>query len=361
MSPPAASSVPRGVDVAVAWTWRLALLLGGLVLVGLVLGRLAFLTASFTAGLLLTALLQPLSDRLQRARVPARVAGVGVLLGFLLLVGLALATLGRVVATQVGDVGTALSDAGDRLLQSLRGSGLPVSDQQLDQLRQQATDGLSSGAAASGALTALGTLLDLLSGLGFAVFVALVLLLDGRTVWEWVLRLLPQEAREPVDGAGERAWQSVTSYVGGISVVALVDASLVALALLLLGVPSVAPLAALTFLGAFLPYVGAATAGLAAVAVALVDQGGAVALATLGAVLLVQTVDGYVVEPLVLGRAVRLHPLAVVVAITLGGLLAGVGGAVVAVPVAGAVNEAVVHLAGRSRAAATPSAGRGGA
>jgi putative heme transporter len=190
-----------------------------------------------------------------------------------------------------------------------------------------------------------------LSGAVLALFIALVLLLDGRAVWRWVLRLFPRPARAPVDEAGEVAWRSLTSYVRGIAVVALTDATLVAVALLLIGVPSVAPLAALTFLGAFLPYVGAAAAGLTAVAVALVAEGTTAALLTLGAVLLVQTLDGYVLEPLVLGKAVRLHPLAVVLVITLGGLLAGIGGAVVAVPLAGALNAAVVHLAQRTEPA----------
>lgn len=344
------SSVPSSVDVAVAWTWRLAVLLGGVVLVGLVLGRVLFLTASFTAGLLLTALLQPLSGQAQRRGLPRRLAAVGVLVAFLLLVGVGLTTLGGVVAAQVGDLGAALSDGRDRLLDALRSAGL--SQGQLDRLREQAGGALSSGGGgvATGALSAAATLLDVLSGAGLALFVALVLLLDGRTVWEWVLRLLPRSAQQPADEAGRRAWESVTSYVRGIAVVALVDASLIAVALLLLGVPAVAPLAALTFVGAFLPYVGAALAGLAAVAVALVDGGAVLALATLGAVLAVQTVDGYLLEPLVLGKAVRLHPLAVVVVITLGGLLAGVGGAVVAVPLAAAVNEAVVHLVRRGRA-----------
>lgn len=354
-----AASVPHGLQVAVAWAWRLVLLSGAVVLLGWALGRVLLLTASFAGALLLTALLQPLAARLHRAGAPRRLAAGGVFLGFVAVVALVLGTLGAVVASQLSDVGRSLSLGTEELLRTLQSWGVPIGEQRLDRLREQVQDALRSGGGGvvSGALTAVGTLLDVVSGALLALFITLVLLLDGRGVWEWVLRLLPRPARVPADEAGQRAWEAVTAYLRGITVVALTDATLVAVALLLIGVPFVAPLAVLTFLGAFLPYVGAATAGLAAVAVALVSQGALAALLTLGAVLLVQTLDGYVLEPLVLGKAVRLHPLAVVLVITLGGLLAGIGGAVVAVPLAGALNEAIVHLARRQRGTTDATSG----
>jgi putative heme transporter len=349
-----AASLPPVLDLAVAWTWRLAVLAGGLVLVGLALQRVALLTASLLAALLLTALLQPLAaaaaSRSSAGRRGRRVAGAAVLVAFLALVGAGVLVLGQVVVAQLPDVDRALSQGYEQALDRLREAGL-VDQQQRDRLRQQVLGAVESGSGQllSGVVAAVGTVLDVVSGVLLALFVTLVLLLDGRTVWEWVLRLLPRDAREPADEAAERAWGALTGWARGIVLVALTDATLVALALLVIGVPSVLPLAALTFLGAFLPYVGAAVAGLAAVATALAAEGPGAALLVLAAVLLVQTVDGYVLEPLVLGRAVRLHPLAVVVVITLGGLLAGIGGAVAAVPLTGAVNEAVTCLARRHR------------
>ncbi|MDP9435062.1 MAG: AI-2E family transporter [Actinomycetota bacterium] len=347
--------VPRGVEVAVAWTWRLVLLAGGVVLLGLALGRVLLLTAAFAAALLLTAVLHPLVVRVQHAGVPRRLAAAAVFLAFVAVVAVVLATLGAVVGAQLSDLMGSLSQAGDRLLRALQSSGLPVDQRQLDRLRGQSGAGLQGGVV-SGAVTAVGTLLDLVTGAVLALFIVLVLLLDGRTVWGWVLRVLPRAARQPADEAGTAAWQALTGYMRGILVVALVDATLIAVALLLIGVPAVAPLAALTFLGAFLPYAGATIAGLAAVAVALVAEGPVAGSLVVGAVVLVQMVDGYVLEPLVLGKAVRLHPLAVVVVITLGGLLAGIGGAVVAVPLAGGLNAAVVHL---RRQTLTPGAAVG--
>ncbi len=356
-TPPERSSattvvVPRDVEVAVAWVWRLVVLAGGVLLLGLALSRVLLLTASFTAALLLTALLQPLAARLPASGRGRRVAVAGVFVAFLAVVALVLATLGGLVARQLPDLAGGLSQAIDRLLPALRSAGLPV-----DQLREQATGALPrlAGGVVSGAFTAVAVALDLLSGAVLALFILLVLLLDGATVWDWVVRVLPHRAQQPVDEAGHQAWRALTGYMRGIVLVALTDATLVAVALLLIGVPAVAPLAVLTFFGAFLPYAGAAIAGLVAITVAVTAHGPVAGLLVLGAVLLVQMIDGYVLEPLVLGTAVRLHPLAVVLVITLGGLLAGIGGAVVAVPLAGSLNAAVVHLARRHRATSQPS------
>lgn len=131
MPRPTPAGIPRGMDVAVAWTWRLALLLGGLVLLGLVLGRVALLTAAFAGALLLTALLHPLAAQVHRAGAPRWLAGGSVLVVFLLLVGIGLTTLGGVVAAQIDDLGATLGAGSDRIASVLRSAGLPVSDQQV--------------------------------------------------------------------------------------------------------------------------------------------------------------------------------------------------------------------------------------
>ena len=339
-----------------AWTWRLAVLAGGVLLLLLALRQIPVLTASFVGALLLTALLHPLARRLGGDRHP-RLAGAGVLLAFLVLVAVALATLGNAVVSQVTEAQSALAIGSDELLRTLKEAGLPVTEERLARLRGQVLSALQpgDGSAVSRALTAFGTVVDVASGLLLALFITLVLLLDGRTVWQWVLHVLPARAQSPTDEAGQQAFAAVSAWTGGILVIALTDAALIALALWLIGVPSVAPLAALTFLGAFLPYVGAAIAGLAAVAVALAAVGPTAALLVVAAVLLVQTLDGYVLQPLVIGKAVQLHPLAVVLAITVGGALAGILGAVVAVPLTGALSRGVSSLArGRPAAVEVP-------
>jgi predicted PurR-regulated permease PerM len=171
------------------------------------------------------------------------------------------------------------------------------------------------------------------------------------------VRLLPAAARRPVDEAGGQAWQTLVAYARGIVVVALCDAILVAIVLAVLDVPLVLALAALTFFGAFVPVIGAALAGTAAVLVALVDEGVTVAVLVAVAVLVVQWIDGDVLQPIVVGRAVDLHPLAIGLAVTVGALLAGITGAVVAVPLMASVNAAVVHL---SRHGQDPAEGDGG-
>lgn len=153
--------------------------------------------------------------------------------------------------------------------------------------------------------------------------------------------------RADVHAAGTRAWSAFTGYVRGTVLVATFDAVFIGLALLLFRIPLVAPLAVLTFFAAFIPLAGATAAGAAAVLVALVANGPSAALLVLAAVIAVQQIEAHVLQPFLLGRAVELHPLAVVLAITAGAILAGIPGALVAVPLAAVVNAVGKYLAGR--------------
>lgn len=345
LTPPPDPRIPPGVDAAVAWTWRLLVLAAGVLALGLVVQRLVLVVASFVAGLLLTALLQPASAALHRRGVPHALAAGGTWLGFVLLVGAGLYALGGALADQLTGLADRLSGGVEDLRALVQDSGLPLRPEDVDALVDRLGETAQSGGAATGALSAAGVVADVLSGALLALFVLLVLLLDGARVWRWTVTRLPAAGQARTDEAAHAAWHTFVGYLRGISLVALVDASLIALALLLLDVPFILPLAALTFVAAFVPYVGASVAGSVAAAVALVDGGAVKALLVVAAVLVVQTVDGYVLEPLVVGKAVDLHPLAVVLAIAVGGVLGGVGGAVVAVPLTAGLNTFAVHLA----------------
>lgn len=343
--PPSRPPVPAGLDVAVGWTWRLLVLAAGVGVLGLLVQRLALVVGAFLAGVLLTALLQPAAAGLTRRGLPHALSATLVFLGFLTALGLGLYVLGGALVEQLQGLAERLSGGVADLQDLVVDSGLPITPADVEVLAGRFTDALADGDAAGGALTLAGLVGDLLSGLLLALFVLLVLLLDGSRVWRWTVTRLPRSGQARTDEAGHAAWHTFVGYLRGISLVAAVDASLIALALLLLDVPFVLPLAGLTFLAAFVPYVGASVAGSVAAAVALVDGGVVTALAVVAAVLVVQTVDGYVLEPLVVGKAVDLHPLAVVLAISVGGVLAGVGGAVVAVPLTAGLNTFAVHLA----------------
>ena len=159
---------------------------------------------------------------------------------------------------------------------------------------------------------------------------------DG--IWTWLVGLFPARARDRVHGSGERAWAVLTSYVRATAVIAAVDALGIGLVALILGVPFVAPIVVLVFLGAFIPVVGATISGIAAVAVALVDGGPVVALLMLAGVIAVQQIESHVLQPFLMGKLVRVHPLAVVLAIAAGTLIAGIFGALIAVPLVAIVN-----------------------
>jgi putative heme transporter len=177
------------------------------------------------------------------------------------------------------------------------------------------------------------------------LFATYFFLADGPRIWSWVVRLAPRAGRQHVDSSGRVAWISLTQFVRATVIVAATDAIGIMIVAAILGVPFVAAIGVLVFLGSFIPMVGATVAGTVAILVALVDQGPITALFMLGGVILVQQIEGHVLQPFLMGRWVSVHPLGVIVAIGCGVLVAGIAGALVAVPLAAAANAVVQHLA----------------
>jgi predicted PurR-regulated permease PerM len=331
-------AVPSGVQVAAAWAAVIALI--GAVAFGLVvaLAQVRVVVWAIVGALLICAVLEPGVARLRGAGVRRFLAAAIGFVGFLVVVAGTLALIGHQVANQLGELGTRLSEG----LEELRGwlsDAFGVSANDLNQLAERARGTVEDNAGGlAGSFTAVaGTAAEVVSGTVLAMFLTFFFLADGRRIWTWIVGTFPGSARAAVDPAGERAWEALVAYMRGIIVVALADATLIAIALLVLGIPLVLPLAVLTFLGAFIPLVGATLAGAAAVLVALVAQGPGTALLLLAIVLAVQWIDSDLLQPLILSRAVSLHPVAVALAITTGSLLAGLGGAVAATPLVAAV------------------------
>jgi predicted PurR-regulated permease PerM len=182
------------------------------------------------------------------------------------------------------------------------------------------------------------------AGFFLVLFSTIFFLYQGKDIWAWVVRLFPRGARRPTDGAGRAAWVSLTAFVRATVLVALVDAIGITIAALVLRVPLALPIGVLVFLSSFIPIVGATLSGAVAVLVALVAHGPLIALFMLLAVIVVQQLESHVLQPFLLGRAVRLHPLAVIFAIAAGALAAGIAGALVAVPLVATLNTAISHL-----------------
>ncbi|WFE38160.1 AI-2E family transporter [Micromonospora sp. WMMD998] len=325
------AGLPWPVRTAVTWSTCLLVVAAGLWLLGKVAVLLAPLAVALAGTLFLTALLDPVLVRLRRLRVPAALAA---LLTVLLLLGVLVGAgvlVWDLTASQFGELSQQLDEGLQRSREFVT-STLPVSDQQLDRLIEQIRQGLSGSAPdpVAGARKAAEVAGAILLGLVLLFF----LLKDGRSMWHWVLRRLTGPRREVTAAAGRAGWQTLGAYSRGTMIIAAIDATGIGLALVVLRVPLALPLALITFLGGFVPIIGATVAGAVAVLVALAANGPTTALLTLAAVIAVQQIEGNLLEPLVMRRQVQLHPAVILVVVTAGTLVAGVAGAFVSVPIA---------------------------
>ena len=345
------ADVPHGLRIAAAWAWRIiALGLLGWALIR-VIGQLQVVVVPLTIALLLSALLAPAVGVLLRARLPRSLAT-----GIVLVSGLAAvaATLTLVINQLISGVPDLSRNTGKGIRQIqdwLRNGPLHLSDNQLDGAVGTAQTWLDehTSSLTSGAVSTAATLFEVLTGTLLVLFATFFFLRDGRRIWRFLVTLLPREAREHVHDAGIASWATLGSYVRATVLVAFIDAVGIGLSLVILRVPFAFPLAALVFIGAFIPIVGATVSGVVAVLIALVGKGWVTALIVLIAVIAVQQLEGHVLQPLIMGRAVAIHPLAVIVAIATGVVLAGIVGALVAVPLVAVLNTAVRRLVDRHR------------
>ncbi|MBT2365099.1 AI-2E family transporter [Streptomyces sp. ISL-10] len=344
--PDPVAAIPWGIRVAAEAGWRLLVLAGTLWVLMRVISAVQLVVLAFAAALLVTAMLQPTVARLRKLGLPRGLATAGTgILGFVIM-GL----VGWFVVWQVMDnldnLSDRVRDGIEELKRWLLDSPFHVTESQINDIAQNLSDTISTNTEeiTSAGLQGVTVMVEVLTGILLAMFSTLFLLYDGKRIWEWTLKLVPSEARAGVAGAGPRAWRTLTAYVRGTVLVALIDAIFIGLGLWFLEVPLAVPLAVFIFLFAFIPLVGAVVSGALAVVVGLVTQGVFTALMVLIVVLAVQQIEGHVLQPFILGRAVRVHPLAVVLSVAAGGLTAGIGGAVVAVPLVAVTNTVVGYL-----------------
>jgi len=341
---------PHVLRFAAAWSWRLLLVVAAVWVFLQLFSILSVVVVPVIIGLLLCAVLSPMVDRLTRWGWPRGLAtAVTILTGIALVVALV-----ALVAQQFTSGFADLRDQFDRSLGELERylADLGLERAQLQDFFDRVRDGVGSGSDNLGGtvVKTATTAGHLLAGLFIVLFTTIFFTYDGRSIWQWMVRLFPDRARDRVHGSGTRAWAVLTAYVRATVVIAAVDALGIAIVALILGLPLVVPLAVLVFLGAFIPVVGATISGIAAVAVALVSEGPVQALIMLGGVIGVQQLEGHVLQPFLMGRLVRVHPVAVVIVIAIGGLVAGIFGALIAVPLTAIINTVATYLAGERRA-----------
>jgi len=334
-------SVSWGLRIAAEWSARWLIVIAAIYVLFLMVNKVRLVAFSFVVALLLTALLYPMVAALRRGGVQRSLA---TLLVLLFGVGV-LSLIGWFVTDQVSRNADSLADqigtVGDRIRSWLASGPLHLNDQQLSDLVRKATDaiGKDQGAVASRIFATASTAAEVISGMLLVLFSTFFLLRDGELVWAWVVRLFPASARLHVNVAGGLGWQTLSGYVRGIVIVALADAVSVTIVLLLVRVPLAVPLGVLVFLGAFVPLVGLTVVGTLCVLVTLIAHGLGAALVVLIAIVLLVQAEGHLLHPLIMSRAVRIHPLAVVLAVTAGTLVAGIEGAIIAVPLAAVVNS----------------------
>jgi predicted PurR-regulated permease PerM len=347
------ASVTPLVRKAAAWAWRLLVILAAAVALLWAVKRLELIFVPVALATILAALLLPAVDFLDRRGAPRGGAVALVLLSGVAVVGGIL----TFVISQFIEGAPALVE---QVTHSIEGVGnwltdgpLRISDQQIDQVRTAAVDALRNNQErlTTGALSTAGTVTEIVTGALLVLFTLIFLLHGGRNIFAFVTKIFPEPVRDRVRDAGRAGFRSLIGYVRATFLVALVDAAGIGTGLAIMGVPLALPLASLVFLGAFIPLVGAVIAGALAVVVALIAKGLIYALITLGLVIAVQQLEGHVLQPLVMGRAVSIHPLAIVLAIAGGGVLAGIVGALLAVPAVAFVNSAVRVLVARGPAA----------
>jgi putative heme transporter len=338
--------VPWSMRVAAEVGWRLLVLAGTVWVLMRVIGAVRLVVLAFVAALLITALLQPFVARLKRMGVPRGLATAMVFVGGFIVMGLVGWFVVWQVMANIDNLSSSLQDGIDQGKKWLLNGPFHVTDDQINQVANSLSNAIGSNTKelTDAGLQGVTVIVEFLTGALLAMFSTLFLLYDGANIWKWVLRLFPEDARPGLAGAGPRAWRTLTLYVRGTVIVAMIDAIFIGVGIFFLGVPMAVPLAVVIFLASFVPLVGAVASGAVAVVVALVTEGPFTALMVLAVVLAVQQIEGHILQPFILGRAVRVHPLAVVLSVAAGSLVAGIGGAISAVPLVAVGNTVVGYL-----------------
>ncbi|AEI11182.1 AI-2E family transporter [Cellulomonas gilvus] len=347
-----AAAVPLPVRQAAAWSWRLLLIAAAAAVVIALVGYLKLVVVPVAVALLLAVLLHPLVGWLERRVRLRRGAAVAIaVIGMVVVVVGLLVLAGRSVALGIADLWDQARQGIDQVTAWLADGPLHLSTDQLDTWLDQAQKAASSNSSsiAAGALHATVTVGHVLAGAVIALFCTFFFLLDGRTIWSWVVGLLPRGSREHVHQAGRRGLVTLGAYTRTQILVAAVDATGIGVGAAILQVPLAFPLAILVFLGSFIPIVGAVVTGAIAVLVALVTHGPVVALIMLAIVLAVQQLEGHVLQPFLMGHAVSLHPVAVLLGVAAGSFMAGILGALFAVPIIAVLNTVILYLHGHDK------------
>lgn len=341
-----AGSVPRWLQTSAAWSWRLLLLAAALYVAARVAALLYIVVVPCAAAILLTALLQPLTAPLRRRGMSPLAATWCILLLAIVLLGGA----GWLVTTRVQadypSLVTQFKHTTTQVQAWLAGPPFHLHTGSLQQLSNDVVKYLSQHKSAVEGTVVTGSriVVELLAGVVLCFFVSFFLIKDGTRIWQWLTSRFQTERRRRANLAGAAAWQAVVYYVRGTVAVAAIHAVVIGVTLTIIGAPLVAPLALFMFLAAFVPLLGVLVAGAVALLVVLATKGWIAAIIVLIVMVVMNQLEGHLLQPQVVGKMVRLHPLAVILVLAVGAVVAGIAGAVVAVPITAAITRAARAL-----------------
>jgi predicted PurR-regulated permease PerM len=337
---------PRWLETAGAWSWRL-IVVGVVIYAGArLVSALRIVVLPCAGALLLTALLQPLAARLRRTGMPGLAATWCTLLIAVAILAGAGALVGIRVSQESGTLANELTRSTHQFEHWLETGPFHVRGRAIQQLSNSVLTwfnqhrSLVAGTVVTGGRIAL----EIIAGLVLMLFVTFFLIKDGERIWRWLTGALRPQAARRADRAGREAWQTLVYYIRGTVVVAAIHAVVIGLALLIIGVPLVGPLTLLVFLASFVPLLGILFAGFISILVTLGTKGLLAAIILLAIFIVENQVESHLLQPLVVGRMVRLHPLAIILVLAVGGVVGGIPGAIVAVPTAAAITKAWPYL-----------------
>ncbi len=339
--------IPWGFDLAAAWAWRFIVITAAGLIILYAINLFAVIFFPLAIALFISALIAPVVGMLERIGLPRKLAALLVVIGGLAIVGLLLTFVTQQIASGADELSVKVAGGLGEVRDWLKTGPLHASNSQINDWISKAQDYVTTqGGHLATHATEVGTALGhILAGFFIILFSTYFFLADGSMIWAWLVRLVPRSARARADSSGRVAWVSLTQFVRATVLVAGTDALGVMVIAAILKVPLVSAIGVLVFLGAFVPLIGALASGAVAVLVALVAHGPVIALIMLGGVVLVQQIEAHVLQPFLMGRFVSVHPLGVIIGIAAGVIVAGVAGALIAVPLVAAINAVVQHLA----------------
>lgn len=328
------SLVPTGLAQLAAWTWRLLLIGFAIVLITTVLYELRVVTVPLFIALLLSTLLAPPVRWMERKGVPAGLGTALMYVGILVLIVASSYSLSDSLSREFRAMGPQVNKSLDQISDWLKTGPLELSDNQISDYLSQARDEITkhTDTLRSGVTRGATAVIDLIVGLFVTLVMAFFITKDGSKLTRPLTDRLPERNRSVVLSAMRRSYRVLSGYLRGVALTGLVDALAIGIGLAILDVPFLLPLVVLTFFGAFFPLVGATVAGILAVLVALVSVGVVKALIVLAIVIGVQQLEGHLLQPVLVGKAVSLHPIVILFSLSAGAVLAGLLGGFLAVP-----------------------------